>query len=114
MRSTGTIILTDVARSVGVSHTTVSRVLNGRANIAEATRRKVLTAAQQLGYRPIDRRRHWRAGVLWTRRLRHPEVEFDPHKTVVPVRLIEGRTVAAPAKERPSVLLSEIEDKGVQ
>ncbi|MEU1729155.1 LacI family DNA-binding transcriptional regulator [Nonomuraea sp. NPDC005692] len=44
----------DVARAVGVSRTTVSFVLNDRPgqSIPEETRRRVLEAAQRLGYRP--------------------------------------------------------------
>ena len=41
-----------VAEIAGVSHMTVSRVLNGHANIKESTRDKVLVAVDQLGYRP--------------------------------------------------------------
>lgn len=42
----------DVARAAGVSQTTVSFVLNGRdAAVPEATRQRVLEAAQELGYR---------------------------------------------------------------
>ena len=45
----------DVAERAGVGKVTVSYVLNGQAKtarISEATERKVLDAAQQLGYRP--------------------------------------------------------------
>jgi LacI family transcriptional regulator len=42
----------DIAASVGVSVATVSNVLNGRPNVGEVIRRKVLEAARQLGYRP--------------------------------------------------------------
>ncbi len=43
----------DVARRAGVSHTTVSAVLNDRAGeVGETTRKRVLQAAQELGYRP--------------------------------------------------------------
>ncbi len=44
----------DVAARAGVSRTTVSFVLNDRADgaIPEATRRRVLEAARELGYRP--------------------------------------------------------------
>lgn len=44
----------DVARRAGVSRTTVSFVLNGvkEANISEATRLRVLAAAEELGYMP--------------------------------------------------------------
>src|SRR5699024_12202081 len=41
-----------VATTAGVSHMTVSRVLNGHANIKESTRLKVLAAVEELGYRP--------------------------------------------------------------
>ena len=44
----------DIAKTLNVSHTTVSRVLNGRGGefISEATRRRVQTAALELNYRP--------------------------------------------------------------
>ena len=42
----------DVARLAGVSHQTVSRVLNDHKNVSEQTRRKVQAAIAQLGYRP--------------------------------------------------------------
>lgn len=44
--------LHDVAKLAGVSHTTVSRVLNGRQYVSEKTRSKVEKAIIQLGYRP--------------------------------------------------------------
>jgi LacI family transcriptional regulator, galactose operon repressor len=40
----------DVARTAGVSHATVSRVVNGRLNVRDETRRKVERAMQDLGY----------------------------------------------------------------
>lgn len=44
--------MTDVALLAGVSHQTVSRVINGHPNVAEPTRLRVLAAIQELGYRP--------------------------------------------------------------
>ena len=44
--------LFDVARLAGVSHQTVSRVLNQHPNVREATRQRVEEAARQLRYRP--------------------------------------------------------------
>jgi LacI family transcriptional regulator len=56
----------DVARRAGVSRTTVSYVLNesGRRNghVSEATRAKVLQAAQELGYSPHRSARALRKG----------------------------------------------------
>ncbi|MDK7749581.1 LacI family DNA-binding transcriptional regulator [Brevibacterium sp. UMB10442] len=45
-----TVRIHDVAQAAGVSVTTVSRVLSDRGSVAEATRQKVLSAAQQVGY----------------------------------------------------------------
>jgi LacI family transcriptional regulator len=42
----------DVAARVGVSVATVSNALNGKPNVGSAVRRKVLSAAKDLGYRP--------------------------------------------------------------
>lgn len=42
----------DVARAAGVSRQTVTRALNDMADIAPATRERVVAAAQHLGYRP--------------------------------------------------------------
>ena len=42
----------DVARLAGVSHQTVSRVLNEHKNVSEKTRIKVRAAISELGYRP--------------------------------------------------------------
>lgn len=45
-------VMADVARLAGVSHQTVSRVINGSASIKPATRTRVENAIAQLGYRP--------------------------------------------------------------
>jgi DNA-binding LacI/PurR family transcriptional regulator len=42
--------LADVAKQAGVSEATVSRVLNGRPGISDATRQAVLTALDVIGY----------------------------------------------------------------
>ena len=44
--------IADVAAHAGVGIATVSRVLNGRANVADATRERVLEAIRVLDYRP--------------------------------------------------------------
>jgi DNA-binding LacI/PurR family transcriptional regulator len=49
--------LMDVAEAAGVSRALVSIVMRGAPGAAEATRRKVLDAARELGYRPDTRAR---------------------------------------------------------
>lgn len=58
-------VMHDVARLAGVSHQTVSRVLNGHANVRQATRERVLEAIRRLDYHPNSSAR-----ALVTRRAR--------------------------------------------
>ncbi len=44
--------MADVARAAGVSHQTVSRVINGSVSVREETRERVLRAMRELDYRP--------------------------------------------------------------
>ena len=45
-------VMADVARLAGVSHQTVSRVINGSPSIRPATKARVEQAIEELGYRP--------------------------------------------------------------
>ena len=56
--------LIEVARKVGVSEATVSRVLNGRPGVAPATRTAVLTALDVLGYERPTKLRTTRARLV--------------------------------------------------
>jgi len=73
----------DVAEHAGVSHQTVSRVLNGFAGIRPETRERVLAAIREVGYRP-----NLAARTLATRRTRSIGVlapataDFGPVSTV--------------------------------
>lgn len=44
--------MAEVAQAAGVSQQTVSRVVNGHANVSEQTRARVLSAIRELGFRP--------------------------------------------------------------
>ena len=45
-------VMSDVGRLAGVSHQTVSRVINGSPHVRPETRSRVLAAMAELGYRP--------------------------------------------------------------
>ena len=78
--------MADVAQLAGVSHQTVSRVLNDFPSIRPETRRRVLDAIQQLGYR-----RNTAARTLASRRSRTigivsaDLVNFGPSSTMAAV-----------------------------
>jgi DNA-binding LacI/PurR family transcriptional regulator len=56
--------LADIASQAGVSEATVSRVLNGKPGVADATRQTVLTALDVLGYERPSRLRRKSAGLI--------------------------------------------------
>jgi DNA-binding LacI/PurR family transcriptional regulator len=56
--------LAEVAKKVGVSEATVSRVLNGKAGVSDATRETVLTALDVLGYERPSKLRGQRARLV--------------------------------------------------
>ena len=56
--------LAEVARKVGVSEATVSRVLNGKPGVSESTRSAVLTALDVLGYERPTKLRGERARLV--------------------------------------------------
>lgn len=63
--------LLDVAGRAGLSHMTVSRVLAGKSGVKEATRQRVLRAAEELSYSPNSLANGFRggktqsAGIIW-------------------------------------------------
>ena len=63
--------LKDIANNCGVSIATVSKVLNGHSDIGEATRKRVLSAAEELGYtanaaaRALKTNRSYNLGIVF-------------------------------------------------
>jgi DNA-binding LacI/PurR family transcriptional regulator len=55
------VTLKQVATRAGVSYQTVSKVLNGKAQVADETRQRIMHAVQELGYRPNQIARNMRA-----------------------------------------------------
>jgi DNA-binding LacI/PurR family transcriptional regulator len=56
--------LSEVAKKVGVSEATVSRVLNGKPGVSDSTRETVLTALDVLGYERPSKLRGQRARLI--------------------------------------------------
>ena len=61
-RSRGGATIEDVARAAGVSAMTVSRVINGKRNVSESTRLRVLQSIEELRYSPNTAARTLAAG----------------------------------------------------
>lgn len=65
------VTIKDVARYCGLSISTVSKVFNGYLDISEATRRQVMEAAREIGYKPnalaraLKTNRSYNLGVLF-------------------------------------------------
>jgi len=58
--------MADVARLAGVSSQTVSRVSTGHPGVVDSTRRQVLAAMRELGYRPNSAARALKRGTFHT------------------------------------------------
>ena len=114
--------MADVARLAGVSHQTVSRVLNSHPNVKPQTRDSVLAAIAELGYRP-----NAAARTLVTRRTRTLGVVSFDTTLYGPASMLYGIERAAahsyfvsiaslPALDRRSVLgaVDRFLDQGVE
>lgn len=75
--------LKELARTLGLSQTTVSRALNGYPEVAEATRQRVLQAARRHNYVPNARARGLATGR--TMAIAHVLPVSDSHELVNPV-----------------------------
>ncbi|NTU55859.1 MAG: LacI family transcriptional regulator, partial [Anaerolineales bacterium] len=64
--STSRPTMRDVARLAGVSHQTVSRVINGKEDVLPETRALVQAAIEQIGYRPSAIARSMASGLTRT------------------------------------------------
>ncbi len=86
--STRRATISDVAREAGVSPSTASVVFSGKTPVSDATRRRVLSAAQSLGYTGPDPRaaslRTGRSGIVGVVFEEHLGAAFlDPVKTLM-------------------------------
>ncbi|MEO8606581.1 MAG: LacI family DNA-binding transcriptional regulator [Chloroflexota bacterium] len=62
MTDTSEFTIADVAKAAGVSISTVSRILNGKQDVADATRQRVQRVIEELGYSPHAQAQRLRAG----------------------------------------------------
>lgn len=64
----------DVAKLANVSIATVSRVINGSKNVSDETRKKVLRAINELGYKPTASFKDYNKGLLRTIGVMIPDI----------------------------------------
>jgi DNA-binding LacI/PurR family transcriptional regulator len=69
--------IVDVSEASGVSVTTVSRILNDKPDVAEATRERVLRVMDEIGFAPQSAWRQIRSGRTGLIALHFPQ-EFNP------------------------------------
>ena len=84
----------DVARTAGVSTTTVSRVINGVATVSEENRRQVLDAVRKLKYHPNPNAQRLASGKANTIGLIIPRFEGIFHSYYA-LQVIKGVGIAA-------------------
>jgi len=86
--------LSEVAKLAGVSVSTASKAINGREDVAEATRKRVLKAADEIGFTPNQLARSLLLGRTGTVGLLTSDLEG---RFVIPI-LMGQRTRSAPAR----------------
>jgi LacI family transcriptional regulator len=92
--------ITDVARVAGVSVSTVSRILNGKQDVAPATRQRVQQVIDQLGFKPHAQARGLRAGRTRNVALLFPlKSPGDVSYNALEVEFILGAAAAAGRRE---------------
>ncbi len=92
--------IVDVAKAAGVSVSTVSRILNGKQDVAPATRERVQRVIEELGYSPHAQAQRLRAGKTRSIALLFPfkypgDVPFNP----LDMDFIVGAAAAAGEQE---------------
>jgi len=105
--------LKDIARELGVSVVTVSKVLRGNADISDATRRRVLKRMKELNYQPNMMARGLASGRTYTVGLVVPDLvhpffaEFAKALSGV-LRTANRALILASSEEDPAIERQEI------
>jgi len=100
------VTIAEVARSAGVSPTTVSHALNGKGVVRAATRAHVLRTAQRLGYLPNSAARNLRSGRTATLGLILPADDLSGIEYYL--QLASAAAQAAFAREHGLLLLPPV------
>jgi LacI family transcriptional regulator len=107
------VTMMDVARHAGVSQTTVSFVINNAgeaANIPEETRKRVLAAVAELGYRPNALAQALATQRSGTIAFVTDEIAITPHA----VKTVEGAQDLAWENDKIIVLVNTKKDPGME
>ncbi|GIV85422.1 MAG: LacI family transcriptional regulator [Candidatus Roseilinea sp.] len=75
--STNAVTIADIARAAGVSVSTVSRILNNKPDVAEATRQRVQTIIAELGFTPHAHAQRLAAGCSRAIALLFPDAQLS-------------------------------------
>src|SRR6478609_8563777 len=97
--------LAEVAAAAGVSVATVSKVLNGRGDVAPSTRRRVRAQLDDADYRPVNRPARTE-GVV--------EVAFPTWQNAYMVTVLDGITAAARAEGFEVTIGPPVQDDQVE
>ena len=93
----GRVTISDVSDALGLTKSTVSRALNGYADISETTRLKVRRKADAMGYRPLSQAQAIRTGLSRSLGLIIQQSDHDAHRPFL-AEFLAGVSDAASAE----------------
>jgi DNA-binding LacI/PurR family transcriptional regulator len=96
------VTIATIAAEAGVSVPTVSRVLNGRSDVAPQTRARIEQLLRAHGYRK-PRRRAWASPPLTT--VHQPLTQMGRRAVRMALRLIDGESMESPRVELATELV---------
>jgi DNA-binding LacI/PurR family transcriptional regulator len=96
MSKPSNITIADVAKTAGVSVSTVSRILNGKQDVAAETRERVQQVIAELGFRPHAQAKRLRGGKTYNLALLFPMTHHGSFSyNTLETDFIVGASVAA-------------------
>ncbi|PRY23843.1 LacI family transcriptional regulator [Aliiruegeria haliotis] len=107
------VTISDVAQELGLTKGTVSRALNGYADISESTRNRVLHAAEAMGYRPLSHAQAIRTGKVRSVGLVLQLNQHDGHRPFLQ-DFLSGISEAASAADWTMTMATASSDEDTQ